>query len=70
MNDSFGDGKVYVGAPINGRLVDFDAAVNLMDDELREHIYSTIVSPCTNQQFIDAYTMAHAAKFGEVFKVM
>lgn len=54
---------------VAGHVVDFDAAVNLMDDEIREELHSTI-TPCADQEFVDAYIAAHAAKFdGEEFTV-
>jgi hypothetical protein len=55
---------------LNGKTIDFDAAVNLMDDDIREALHSKM-APCTDQEFIDAYVEAHAAKFeGEEFQVM
>jgi hypothetical protein len=54
---------------INGRTIAFDAAVNLMDDEIRERLHSEL-APCSNQEFMDAYVVAHAEKFdGEEFAV-
>lgn len=44
--------------------VDFDLAVNLMDDELREEIHAQL-APCTDQEFFDAYAARHAEKYGE-----
>lgn len=49
-----------------GREIDYDAAVNLMDDELREEIAAEI-APCTDQEFIEAYARAHEERFGEEF---
>lgn len=59
---------------INGRQVDFDAAVSLMDDDLREHLNSTVADydqddSKSHQNFINAYEVAHAEKFGEDFQV-
>jgi hypothetical protein len=55
---------------LNGKTIDFDAAVNLMDDDIREDLHSKM-APCTDQEFIDAYVDAHAAKFdSEEFQVM
>lgn len=58
---------------LNGRSVDFDAAVNLMDDELRERLHSTVDWDADDaksyQNFINAYAVAHAEKFGEDFQV-
>ena len=54
---------------LNGKTIDFDAAVNLMDDEIREDLHNKM-APCTDQEFMDAYVQAHAAKFdGEEFQV-
>ena len=47
-----------------GKSLYFEAAVNLMDDDLREQIHNDM-APCSNQEFFDAYVNAHAKKFGE-----
>lgn len=47
-----------------GKEINFDAAVNLMDDDLREQLHDDI-APCSNQYFFNAYCIAHAEKFGE-----
>lgn len=52
---------------VNGLEVDFDAAVNLMDDELREELHSQGIQ--NEQAFVDAYAARHAEKFGETFVV-
>lgn len=52
----------------NGTSIDFDAAVALMDDELRESIHAEL-SPCTEQEFFSAYEAAHAEKFGEEWEL-
>lgn len=59
---------------VNGKSVDFEAAVNLMDDDLREHLHSTVADydqddPRSYQNFVNAYAVAHAEKFGEDFQV-
>lgn len=51
---------------INGNAIDFDAAVNMMDDEIREEVAANI-APCTDQAFIEAYAEAHEQKLGEEF---
>ncbi len=51
-------------ATYNGKTIDLDAARNLMDDELCEAIHGTVE---TEQEFMDAYAEAHAAKYGEDF---
>lgn len=35
----------------NGREIDFDAAVALMDDDIREELHEEL-SPCTAQRFL------------------
>lgn len=53
----------------DGRTVDYAAAVELMDDDLREELHMEM-APCSNQEFYDAYVKAHAAKFnGEKFQI-
>ena len=44
--------------------VDFDLAVSLMYDDLREEIHDDL-APCTDQEFFDAYAAKHAEKYGE-----
>ena len=53
---------------IQNASVDFDAAVNLMDDDIREELHSKM-APCSDQDFADAYCAAHAEKYGEQFVV-
>ena len=53
---------------LNGEMVDFDAAVNLMDDEIRETVHADI-APCTDQDFMDEYVKRHEAKYGETFEI-
>lgn len=53
---------------LNGNLVDFDAAVNMMDDEIREKLHNEL-APCTDQEFMDAYAEAHEAKYNERFEI-
>lgn len=52
----------------NNTQVDFEAAVNLMDDEIRESLHAEL-APCTEQEFFDAYCKAHEEKYGEKFAV-
>ena len=53
----------------DGHLVYYDAAVELMDDDLREQLHREM-APCTNQEFYDAYVKAHAEKYnGEKFQI-
>lgn len=52
----------------NNTQVDFEAAVNLMDDEIRETLHAEL-APCTEQEFFDAYCKAHEEKYGEEFAI-
>lgn len=52
----------------NNTQVDFEAAVNLMDDEIREALHAEL-APCTEQESFDAYCKAHEEKYGEKFAV-
>ena len=48
----------------HGREIDFESAVSFMNDDIREELHAKL-SPCTEQEFFDAYAEAHEAKFGE-----
>ena len=54
---------------VNGTEVSMDAAIMLMDDDIREAIHSDI-APCTEQEFVDEYCKRHLEKYGEDFVVM
>lgn len=58
-----GAGKVFDDA---GWPIDFGAAVELMDDGLREEIHMRM-APCSDQRFMDAYAAEHERRFGEGF---
>lgn len=47
----------------NGYELDFDTAVALMDDEIREALAAEGFE--TEQEFFTAYEAAHAEKYGE-----
>lgn len=49
-----------------GYQIDFDAAVQLMDDELRENL-NLDLAPCSEQVFFSEYEKRHFAKFQEEF---
>ena len=53
---------------MNGNEVSYEAAVMLMDDDIREELAAEM-APCTEQEFFNAYEQAHMEKFGEEFKV-
>ena len=53
---------------LNGYMVDFDACVNLMDDEIREELAAEGIE--TEQEFLNMYVERHAEKYnGEVFTI-
>lgn len=52
----------------NGTEIDFEVAVSLMDDEIREDLNREL-APCSEQEFFSAYEKAHAEKYGEEFQV-
>jgi hypothetical protein len=45
-----------------------NAAVNLMDDELREELHREL-APCTDEEFLTAYMAEHKKRFGEEFTI-
>lgn len=60
---------------VNGKSVDFDTVVNLMDDDLRKHLHSTVADydqddPKSYQHFVNCYCEAHYQKFKEDFQVI
>ena len=48
--------------------LDFEAAVNLMDDEIREKI-NFKMAPCSEQEFFTAYEEEHLKEFGEEWEL-
>ena len=46
----------------------FEAAVELMDDELREQIHADL-APCTEAEFLAEYCRRHEQKYGEQFEI-
>ena len=48
----------------NGTSIDFDVAVSIMDDNIRESVYAEL-DTCTEQEFFTAYENAHEMTFGE-----
>ena len=51
-----------------GTEIEWNTAVNLMDDDLREEL-SADLAPCTEQEFFEAYEKAHENKFGEEWEL-
>ena len=48
----------------SGVEINFESAIELMDEDIREKLHSELV-PCTEQEFFSAYEKAHEEKFGE-----
>lgn len=61
-------GAVMVADYWDGHPISYEAAVALMDDELREQIHADL-APCTEQEFYNEYCERHFFKFGENFTV-
>ena len=51
-----------------GTEIEWNTAVNLMDDDLREELNANL-APCTEQEFFEAYAKAHEAKFSEEWEL-
>lgn len=52
---------------INNGWFEFDVALKLMDDEIRENLHNYKFS--SDQDFINAYLVAHEIKFNEKFTI-
>ena len=52
----------------SGTEVDWEAAINLMDDEIREKLHSEI-APCSEQEFFTAYEIAFEEKNGFLWEL-
>lgn len=53
---------------INGTMINFAAAVVLMDADICEQLNAEL-APCTDQEFFAAYEAAHTAKYGESWEL-
>lgn len=53
---------------INGTEINYESAVELMDDEICESLNFEL-APCTEQEFFTAYEKAHAEKYGEEWEL-
>ncbi|MDL2216050.1 hypothetical protein LJB77_03235 [Ruminococcaceae bacterium OttesenSCG-928-N02] len=51
----------------HGQELQFEAAVNIMDDDIREALHMEL-APCEEQEFFDAYCAKHIEKYGEDFE--
>jgi hypothetical protein len=61
-------GDAFGVVVLDGQHFAYDAVVHLMDDDIRENVHADI-APCTDQEFLDAYCLAHEAEFNEEFIV-
>lgn len=52
----------------NGYELDFEAAVMMMDDDLREELHAEL-APCTEQEFFSAYEASYEKMFGEEWEL-
>jgi len=52
---------------LNGKPVNFEVAVNLMDDEIREQLHNDGITD--KQEFLDRYCEKHLAKYGKTFEI-
>lgn len=50
----------------HGKQIDWEAAFNLMDEDLCNAIASAM-APCTEQEYYDEYCKRHLVKFGVQF---
>lgn len=46
----------------------YEAAVALMDDEIREELHAEMMG-CTTEEFLRAYEARHLEKYGEEFAI-
>lgn len=46
----------------------YDAAVALMDDEIREDVHRDM-APCSDLDFLTEYMKRHESKYGEPFSI-
>lgn len=53
---------------VNGKEVYYDAAVNLMDDDIREVLHQDMTGS-TPQDFVDAYAASYYDAHGETWDV-
>ena len=53
---------------MSGTEINYEAAVELMDDEICESLNFEL-APCTEQEFFTAYEKAHVEKYGEEWEL-
>lgn len=52
----------------DGHIIDYLAAADLMEDEIREELHAKL-APCTDQEFFDAYCESYEGAHGEPWSV-
>lgn len=57
--------KVY---NMYGTKINYDFAVSIMDDDIREKLHNKMV-PCMKQDFFSAYELEHLKKYGELWEL-
>lgn len=50
----------------HGVVLDFEAAVQHMDADIREEVHQ-LIAPCTDQEFFDKYCVLHERHYGKIF---
>lgn len=70
MCDWIEDNNPYYTAKAQDMLdyCEFDSAVALMDDKIREAVHADL-APCSDLEFLAEYMKRHARKYGEEFSV-
>ena len=61
-------GDAFGVVVLDGQHFAYDAVVQLMDADIRENVHAAL-APCAEQEFLDAYCLAHEAAFEEEFVV-
>lgn len=63
-----GDKKMAKVINKNGSELDFETAVEFMDDGIREALHQEL-APCTDQEFLTAYEIEHEKQYGEEWEL-
>ena len=51
-----------------GTKIDYDFAVSIMDDDIREKLHNRMI-PCTKQDFFSAYELEYLKKYDELWEL-
>jgi hypothetical protein len=52
----------------NGTVIDYEAAVGFMDDDIRERLHGEL-APCTEQEFFSRYEQEHEKRYQEEWEL-